>query len=160
MKRIELAGEPSGREYELGINPEKVLAIIEKARMFDVKEEVSDPDSGSNATDDGMRDILEDLADDPTRQELLALIRNLDVDEQVDLVALAWLGRGTYERNEWIEAIDQARAAHNTHTAEYLMGLPMLGDYLEEGLAALDAGREAVSVRRVKRTNPKGQTRS
>jgi hypothetical protein len=159
MKQIELAGEPGGRKYELGINPDKVFAIIEKARMFDAKEEVSDPDSGSNATDDDMRDILEDFADDPTRQELLALIRDLDVDEQVDLVALAWLGRGTYERNEWIEAISQARSAHNTHTAEYLMGLPMLGDYLEEGLAALEEEREVVTVRRVKRSKPKGQTR-
>lgn len=156
MKQDNLAGKPDGQDYELDINPEKVVAIIEKARMFDAKEEVSDPDSGSNATDDGMRDILEDFADDPTRQELLALIRNLDVDEQVDLVALAWLGRGTYERSGWKDAIDQARAAHNTHTAEYLMGLPMLGDYLEEGLAAFEGESEAVSVRRIKKKKPNG----
>ena len=139
MKKIEPADTPNGQD-QLEINPEKVIAIIEKARMFDAKEEVSDPDSGSNATDDDMRDILEDLRDDSTGQELLDLIRGLNVDEQVDLVALAWVGRGTYGRSEWNEAIGQARAAHNMHTAEYLMGLPMLGDYLEEGLAALEEG--------------------
>jgi len=138
MRQIGSAGGTASEDFELGINPAKVAGIIEKARMFDVKEEVSDPDSGSNATDDDMRDILEDLADDSTRQELLELIRSLDEDEQITLVALAWLGRGTYERNEWKEALDQARAAHNAHTAEYLLGLPLLGDYLQGGLAALE----------------------
>jgi hypothetical protein len=134
---------------ELGINREKVAGIIEKARMFDVKAEVSDPDSGSNATDDNMLEILEDLANDPTRQELVQLIRDLDVDEQVSLVALAWLGRGTYDRSGWGEALEQARAAHNKHTAEYLLGLPMLGDYLQDGLAALEE-EESVEVHHLK----------
>ena len=121
---------------ELGINPEKVCHIIAKARVFDAKEEVSDPDSGSNATDDGMSDILEDLADDSTYDELIAFIRSLDEEEQIILVALAWLGRGTYERSEWKEALAEARSQHNKRTAEYLTGQPLLGDYLEEGLAA------------------------
>jgi hypothetical protein len=123
----------------LQINPEKVRHIITEARLFDAKEEVSDPDSGSNAADDGVRDILEDRADDATFQELSEFIRSLDEDEQIDLVALAWLGRGTYELSEWDEARSEARAAHNARTAEYLTGLPLLGDYLEEGLATIEA---------------------
>ena len=110
--------------------------------MFDAKEELSDPQSGSNATDDDMRDILEDIADDPTYQELLEMIRNLDEDEQIQLVALAWLGRGTFDAADWKDAVKQARAAHNNRTAEYLVGLPLLGDYLEEGRAALEDLRE------------------
>jgi len=153
------AGGPNTQDFELGINPDKVAGIIEKARMFDAKEAVSDPDSGSNATDDDMRDILEDTADDPTWQELLQLIRDLDEDEQVNLVALAWLGRGTYERSEWKEAREQARAAHNKHTAEYLVGLPLLGDYLEEGLAALAEDSETVGIRRRGRKKPHGAAR-
>lgn len=120
----------------LTINPEKVCHVIVKARVFDAKEGVSDPSPGSNPTDDGGTDIPEDFADDPTRQELMEFIRGLDEDEQVELVALSWLGRGTYEFDEWDEALDEARAAHNERTAEYLTGLPLLGDYLEEGLAA------------------------
>lgn len=137
MKRVYMPDVSDVEPVEIGISTEKVTDIIEKARMFDVKEEVTDPESGSNATDDDMRDVLEDLAADPTRQELLEMIRNLDEDEQIHLVALAWVGRGTYSPSEWNEALKQAAAAHNSHTAEYLLGLPLLGDYLEEGLSAL-----------------------
>jgi hypothetical protein len=122
----------------LGINPEKVRQVILEARIFDAKEEVSDPDSGSNASDDGMADVLEDLADDATYKELTEYIRSLDEEEQVNLVALAWLGRGTYALEEWDEALAEARHAHNTRTAEYLTSLPKLGDYLEEGLTAVE----------------------
>lgn len=128
------SGRPAGAA--LGISPDKVCYVIVKAREFDVKEEISDPDSGSNAADDGMVDILEDLPDDPTLQELTAFIQGLNEDEQISLVALAWLGRGTYDIGEWAAALREARAQHNERTAEYLTGLPMLGDYLEEGLAA------------------------
>jgi hypothetical protein len=130
---------------ELGINSEKVCHVIAKARAFDVKEEVSDPDSGSNASDDGMADVLEDLPDDvdATRLELREFIRSMDEDEQIALVALAWVGRGTYDLSEWREALTEARAQHNKRTAEYLMGLPLLGDYLEEGLAAFGLNCEA-----------------
>lgn len=122
----------------LTINSDKVARIIEQARMFDAKEGVSDPDSGSNSADDGMVDVLEDLADDATYQELLECIRGLDEDEQIDLVALAWIGRGTYDVSDWDEAVAEARRAHNNRTAEYLTSLPKLGDYLEEGLNAVD----------------------
>jgi hypothetical protein len=120
------------------INPDKVCHIIFKARQFDVKEEVSDPDSGSNAADDGMTDVLEDTDNDPVRSELVAYIRGMDVDEQLDLVALAWIGRGTYSAEEWKDARATARSEHNNRTAQYLLGLPLLGDYLSEGLAAFD----------------------
>lgn len=118
------------------INTDKVCYIIAKARMFDVKSEISDPDSGSNPTDEDMRDVLEDFASDPTRQELVEYIRGLDEEEQINLVALAWVGRGTYDATEWDEALETARGEHNSRTAEYLLGLPLLGDYLEDGLDA------------------------
>ena len=130
---------------ELGINSDKVCHIIAKARAFDAKEEMSDPDSGSNASDDGMTDVLEDLPDDidATRLELVEFIRSMDEDEQINLVALAWVGRGTYDIGEWREALSEARSQRNKRTAEYLLGLPMLGDYLEEGLAAFGLDCEA-----------------
>ena len=122
----------------LDINPEKVRQVITEARMFDAKEEQSDPDSGSNATDDMMADILEDGKDDATLQELVEFIRSLDEDEHISLVALAWIGRGTYEAADLEQALAEARRAHNNRTAEYLTGLPKLGDYLEEGLNAVE----------------------
>jgi hypothetical protein len=146
-----MADKP-GSAALLGINPAKVRHIITRARVFDAKEGVSDPDPGSNATDDAMADILEDFADDATYQELAEFIRSLDEEEQINLVALAWIGRGTYAAAEWTEALSEARAAHNARTAEYLTQLPMLGDYLEEGLAALEPNGDGVEIVQHKRT--------
>jgi hypothetical protein len=120
----------------LNIAEDKVAFIIVKAREFDEKVADSDPDEGSNPTDDGNADILEDKAGDGTREELVGAINELNVDEQIELVALAWLGRGTYDLSEWADALQVARDEHNKRTAKYLLGLPLLGDYLEEGLAA------------------------
>lgn len=127
----------------LQIDPEKVAKIVEQARVFDAKEGLSDSDSGSNSADDGMIDILEDAANDATYDELMECIRGLDEDEQIDLVALAWIGRGTYDVSEWEEAVAEARRVHNNRTAEYLTSLPKLGDYLEEGLCALENAEAA-----------------
>ena len=120
----------------LGFPVDKIGFIVTKAHAFDVKEGESDPDSGSNPTDDGDTDILEDSPDDLSGQELADAIRGLNPDQQIALVALAWVGRGTYDLDDWYEALDTARNEHSKRTAEYLMGLPLLGDYLEEGLAA------------------------
>jgi hypothetical protein len=126
----------------LAINPEKVRQVIVEARMFDAQEEDCDHDSGSNASDDMMADVLEDSGDDAIYQELMEYLRSLDEEEQVNLVALAWLGCGTYSVNEWKDALAEALRAHNKRTAEYLTSLPMLGDYLEEGLAAVERAEE------------------
>ena len=124
----------------LNLPLDKVGFIILKAREYDVKESDSDPDEGSNAIDDGQTDVLTDGHDDPVREELLGAIRALNEDERIKLVALAWLGRGTYDIDEWKEAIATARSEHSRRTAEYLLGLPLLGDYLEDGLAMFDEG--------------------
>jgi len=121
----------------LSISPEKVRFFISKAHQFDGKDGNSDPDSGSNAADDMMLDVLEDHEDDPTEQELKAFIGALNEEEQTDLVALAWLGRGDGEVEEWNELREEAARLHNNRTAAYLLGKPMLGDFLEEGLAQL-----------------------
>ena len=77
---------------------------------------------------------------DPTREELAGAIRDLNEDERAELIALAWLGRGTYDLDEWDEAVATARSEHGKRAAEYLLGLPLLGDYLEDGLALFDEG--------------------
>ena len=124
----------------LDLASDKVAFIILKAREFDVKEEDSDPDEGSNPVDDNNADVLEDTADDPVREELVGAIEGLDEDERAELIALAWLGRGTYDLEEWDEAVATARREHRKRGAEYLLSLPLLGDYLEDGLALFDEG--------------------
>jgi hypothetical protein len=130
----------------LAISPEKVSYIITKAREFDVKDVVTDPDSGSNASDDAMLSVLEDHGDDPVVAELRAAIFALNVDEQVDLVTLAWLGRGDGGVDEWDDLRAEAADAHNARTASYLLGMPLLSDYLEEGLSELGISYEEGST--------------
>ena len=124
---------------ELNISAEKVRFIIIKARQFDAKEGDSDPDEGSNASDDGEADVLEDKPeDDAVQQELTSFINGLDEEERANLVALAWVGRETYGIDEWAEALETARSEHGKRTAQYLLGLPLLGDYLADGMAEFD----------------------
>src|SRR5436305_835740 len=105
----------------LSISPEQVSFIADKARQFDAKDVLTDPDDASNAADDGMRAVLEDHPDDPVRRELVSFINALNEDEQIDLVALWWLGRGDEDISEWSALRRRAAEAHNQHTARYLL---------------------------------------
>jgi hypothetical protein len=116
---------------------EKICFIVVKAREFDVPEDVVEDDPGSNPTDDGERAVLAAYADDPTYEELKAAIEGLNEQEQNELVALVWLGRGDYEPRDWSTAVKDVRARHTGSTADYLLGTPLLPDLLEEGLAQL-----------------------
>jgi hypothetical protein len=122
----------------LTISAEDVGYLIVKAREFDVKEANSDPDSGSNATDDNMIDVLQDNGGDPVASEIAGFINSLSEEEKIDLVALMRLGRGDGTIEEWDdlrrEAADERE--RNRHTARDLLGQPLLGDYLADGLAA------------------------
>lgn len=140
-KRIEIA-EPT----ELQISPQKVCFIVIKAREFAVKDAVTEPDPGSNPSDDKMASVLEDHADDPVMQELLSFMGDMSEDEQIDLVALAWLGRGDYTAEDWPTVRAEAADAHNDNTPAYLLGMPMLGDFLEEGLGLLGYSCEQFEV--------------
>jgi hypothetical protein len=118
----------------LEIDLETVCFIIFKAREFDAQEGVFDEDPGSNASDDGFREVLAGHGDDSTYDEIKDLIAGLDVDEQSALVALTWVGRGDFSASDWSDAITTARDRHNAHTAEYLLGMPLLADLLQTGL--------------------------
>jgi hypothetical protein len=107
--------------------------IIEKARAFDGLVASSDPSDGSDAADDRFVDALEDESDNPVQRELGVASGSRNVDAKTTLVALAWLGRDDYEAGDWLEAFGAARERAETSTARYLMGMPLLGDYLESG---------------------------
>ena len=119
---------------ELTISAEQVGYLIEKAREFDAKDELTDVASGSNASDDRMIDVLEEHADDPVVREIAGFIGAMSVDEQIDLVALMWLGRGDGSIEEWDSLRAEAARNHNNRTAGYLLGEPLLSDFLAEGL--------------------------
>jgi hypothetical protein len=113
----------------LTISPEKVCYVVAKARELEVKVAAEELD------DEGMGRILEDYADDPTLEELKSFLEAQSDDELRELLALAWVGRGDYTAEEWQDALAQVRDVREQHTVEYLLGTPLLSDYLEEGLS-------------------------
>ena len=120
----------------LQISTEKVARIIVRAREFDAKVAPWD-DSSQDQRQDEVESILEDTPDDPIASELRTYIDDLNEDEQVSLVALTWIGRGTYEAADLSEAMSTARSERVNETSAYLLGVPLLADYLEEGLEKL-----------------------
>jgi hypothetical protein len=126
--KIAMPDEVPEKTPDLSISPEKVCYIIAKAREFDAKDVVTDPDDASNPSDDKMISVLEDHRDDPVVQE---------ISEQIDLVTMAWLGRGDGSIEDWDELHAEATRAHNKRTASYLLGMPLLADYLDEAISEL-----------------------
>ncbi len=118
----------------LEIAPEKVAHVIIKAREYDVKVGAWNATTEEGDADEDPEAILEDFTNDPTRAELAGFIEALNDDEQAHLVALAWVGRGTFEPEEFDEAVETARTEKTNSTARYLLGIPLLADFLEEGL--------------------------
>ena len=121
----------------LTIPLEKLAFIIEKAREFDAEVEPVNESSGSNAADDGEVAILEDTPDNPVLDELTNALDSLNVDEQAEILALMWVGRGDFGRAEWHDALRQARQTRDARETRYLVGTPMLGDFLAQGLEEL-----------------------
>jgi hypothetical protein len=117
------------------INPEKVCFVVTKARELLSEDEGLKPDA-SNASDDGEQSILTDAAYGPVHAELEQFIADLDEDETAALVGLLWIGRGDFEPKDWEDAVAQARERRESSTATYLLGEPLLPDYLEDALAA------------------------
>lgn len=127
---------------ELELNRETVLFIIDKAHEFHVKEEVTFPEEPLSPSGDWARQVLAAHADDPTFEELRSTIDDLEPDQQIMLVALMWVGRGDYSLDEWDDAIGHAQDSWTRRTAEYLIGTPLLADYLAEGLEEFGWGGE------------------
>ncbi len=122
----------------LDIAPEKVGFVILKAREFDAK--VAPFDEGDRETADEQDEadgILENRPDDSTLKELNGFFSALNDDEKVNLVAISWIGRGAYEPEEWDDALAVARSEATTPTAAYLLGDPLIADYLDEGMSLL-----------------------
>ena len=133
----------------LTIPLETLAYIIAKARKFDVEVPPVDENSGSNPTDDAEWDVLQASADNPAYQELVDAINGLGDPERVELLALTWLGRGDYAKEEWREALAEARRIHDEKETRYLVGTPLLAEYLEEGLSQLGLSIEDFEIGRM-----------
>ena len=119
---------------------DKVCDIIVRARAIDVRDGDAETISGSNPTDDANAMTLVESDDDATEEEMREVIAGLNEDERHDLIALVFIGRGDLEPEEWVEAVRLAREredAMSITAADWLLGIPNLGDLLDEGLAAM-----------------------
>src|SRR4051812_26784515 len=119
----------------LSISSEKVCFLIVKAREYDVQDVDTELESGANPSDDGMIDVLEESPDNPVGQEIRVFIAELGEDEKADLIGLVRLGRGDGTMEEWEAMRAEGLREHRGRVAIYLMGEPLLSDYLEEGLS-------------------------
>lgn len=141
--------KPLDKVWDLTIAPDKVRLIIEKARTVSaaVNEDYEDGAEHEVEIGDDVRDIhhhdglAEEETEDQTERELRQVVRELNVDEAAELIALTWIGRGDYEASEFAEAVREARQRDYRPT-RYLLGMPMLGDWLEEALEAIGVARE------------------
>jgi hypothetical protein len=133
-----MAARSEDEDFDLGISLESVAAIVDAARAVQEGEE-----SGALAREEEDEEGL-DAEDDENMDEdaLRAFIADLNEDEQASLIALAWIGRGDYGGADFEEARSLAKERNIRDPAEYLLGIDMLGDMLEEGLAELGLSLE------------------
>jgi hypothetical protein len=117
----------------LEISPSKVARVIIRARELDAKTGRWD----SSSDDADADSILESRGSDATEDELRSYIADLNDDEQASLVAVMWIGRDTSTADDLDEAIETAKIEKSAPTEEYLLGIPLLSDYLETGLEVL-----------------------
>ena len=130
---------------ELSISPEKVCFIVMRAREIEAKEAGGGLGDGSNPSDQGIDDeapdvdVLDDDLEDATEQELRDAIISLNEDERLDLIALMRLGRDDAATlDDWEEIREEVAASQDTPAEDYLLGTPLLSEYLEEGLEKFD----------------------
>jgi hypothetical protein len=122
----------------LSISPEKVFFIVSKTRQSEM--EASEPELIADLEDDDAGEGR--VGKDTDLTELSSFISDLNVDEQIDLVALMWLGRGDGDLDSFSDLRSQAADAHSNRTAAYLLGTPMFADYLEEAMSAFGLSTE------------------
>ncbi|SDZ40181.1 Protein of unknown function [Jannaschia faecimaris] len=102
---------------ELSIPPQGLRILMDQLRALSVND--TPPEEGGH---------------DMRRDELQAEIEALDRDQQHELVALLWIGRGDFSQDEWEEAVALARERHVGPCFDYVMTHPMAADELAAGL--------------------------
>ena len=130
---------------KLDLSHDIVTGIIDRIRAFNEQDSVTplEDESEPDISDESLAgQMIDRYGSDPIYQQLKATIEDLEPDQQISLVALTWVGRGDYDMEEWDDAIEHAQESWNDHTADYLIGTPLLADYLTEALDLIDEDDE------------------
>ncbi|HMC91349.1 MAG TPA: DUF3775 domain-containing protein [Allosphingosinicella sp.] len=127
--------------------------IIIRARENEAQVPAQDPDEDADDVDDydddddasgGARSVLEDELNTGVEEEMRAALDDLADDQLAETLALAWVGRGTYDASEWDDAFAEANDTDPESSIDELMDMPLLASHLEAGLAAFDFSCEGV----------------
>jgi len=121
---------------ELRISSEKVCAFIEAAREVAGTVPSTAGDRTTTGDDSKLVTIEDNPGEDSRRQQMVEFVAGLNVEEQTDLLALTWLGRGDYDIDEWDDALAEAEARIAARDPDYMIGDAALPEYLGDGLEA------------------------
>ena len=124
---------------EIELNRETVQFLIDRVREFHTRDDVSFDEEPEIDDDDWSEQVSTSFASDPYYQEIKTTVDDLEPDQQMTLVALMWVGRGDFSIDEWDDALKEAEENWNENTADYLIGTPMLSDYLAEAIDQLES---------------------
>ena len=125
---------------------ETLCRIIIRARENEAQVPAEDPDEDPDNIDDldedddgrGSLSVLEDELNTGVEEELRAILEDLADDQLAETLALAWVGRGTYDVSEWDDAFGEANDTDPETSVDELMDMPLLASHLEAGLTAFD----------------------
>ena len=121
---------------KLSISLDKICYLIEKGHELEVTGPSGDMSGDELHAEDPDIEEMKAPANDPVTDEMASFFENLNEDEGLDLVTLMWIGRGTYEPEDWLEARNVAAKAATHSVSDYLLGTPLLAEHLENGLEA------------------------
>ncbi|HLZ79312.1 MAG TPA: DUF3775 domain-containing protein [Sphingomonas sp.] len=120
-----------------------ICRIIVRARQLEAQIPEVDDDSEAGDSEEEF-DTLGDEVDETVMDELRTAIEDLADDQQSELLALAMVGRGTYDPSEWEEALDDANDPASESPVDQLLDMPTLAEYLDTGLAAFELSCDGV----------------
>jgi hypothetical protein len=129
---------------------ESLCRIILRAKEMEAQVPAADPDQAADDVDDfddegdQALSVLEDELNTGVEEEMRATLEDLADDQLAETLALAWVGRGTYEASEWEDAFAEATDTDPESAIEELMDMPLLASHLEAGLAAFDYSCEGI----------------
>lgn len=129
---------------------ETLCRLILRAKELEAQVPAADADADPEDVDDyddgggEALSVLEDELNDGVEEEVQAVLDDLAEDQLAETLALAWVGRGTFDASEWDEAFAEASDLTNDQRIDELLEMPLLAGLLEAGLAAFDYSCDGV----------------
>ncbi|HEX8640544.1 MAG TPA: DUF3775 domain-containing protein [Allosphingosinicella sp.] len=130
---------------------ETLCRLILRAKEAEAQVPAADPDEDPDNVDDfddegedQALSVLEDELNSGVEEEIQATLDDLADDQLAETLALAWVGRGTYDTSEWDDAFAEAGELSPDERIDELLDMPLLASHLEAGLAAFDYSCEGV----------------